>query len=114
MPSDSADQSVEAAIRSLVVAARQLEASTASATRGVVNTRSALEAIAAAERALPRADDSAETREATLALRASRAELLAGELAMQRAKLAQLTRQIARIRSAFSPYPLYSGRLERS
>ena len=35
-----------------------------------------------------------------MALRASRAELLAGELAMQRAKLAQLTRQIARIRSA--------------
>ena len=100
MSSDIADQSVESAIRSLIAAARQLEASTASATRGVVDSKSALEAIAAAEQALPRANDSAETRAASMALRASRAELLAGELAMQRAKLAQLTRQIARIRSA--------------
>lgn len=100
MSSGDSDPAVEAAIRALTAAARQLEASVAATTRGVGDATSALEAIASAERVLPRVARSPGARDAMRALRASRAELQAGGLAAQRSKFSVLTRQMSRMRSA--------------
>lgn len=99
MQSEAPEQAVIAAIQALSEAARRLDASAGSVTHGVVDTGTALEMIDSMERVLSRLGSVPELREAAQELRVSRAELLASELARQRSKLAEVTRQIARIRS---------------
>lgn len=99
MSSEGSEQAVLAAITALGEAAKQLDASGASATRGVVDVGTALEMITSMERVLSGLRADAGVDEVARELRASRADLLAGELARQRSKVADVTRQIARIRS---------------
>ncbi|MBY4575518.1 LuxR family transcriptional regulator [Gordonia paraffinivorans] len=100
MTADLPAQAVLAAIEALGEAARQLDASAGSATRGVVDAGTALEMITSMEHVLSRLCETPERRATARDLRASRAELLANELARQRSKMSEVTHQIARIRSA--------------
>lgn len=102
MTDDLSEQALLTAIHTLGEAARQLGASARSATHGVVDTETAVEVISSIEVVIGRLHSTPELREVARDLRAGRAELLAGELARQRSKLADVTRQIARIRSVRS------------
>lgn len=103
MGSDDLDLTVEEAIHALSRAASRLDVSTTAATRGVVDSETALEMIASLERfasLAPQLRHDAGGQDAGLLLREGRASLLAAERSRQRSKLTLMTRQIARLRAA--------------
>lgn len=99
MYDNALDQTVDRAIEVLAGAARLLEVSPRSATRGVLDPTSAVEVVSAIQQAIDRLPVSEDRRTAALTLKALRAELLAQRLAQQRSKMALVTRQLARLRT---------------
>ncbi len=97
---DELDLSVQRAIEAIDQAARHLSVSSVGATRGVTTAESAMEVITALEEVLSGSSTDARDRTVRLDLRAARTEILAMQAARQRSVMSQMTRQIARIRSA--------------
>ncbi|HEY5855664.1 MAG TPA: LuxR C-terminal-related transcriptional regulator [Aldersonia sp.] len=97
---DELDLTVERAVRAIEQAAQQLGVTPSTATQSVISTDGAMEVIGAMERALSGLPGDPDQREAVLALRAARGEMMSAQLARQRSAIARVTQQIARIRSA--------------
>lgn len=99
MAGDASEQAILSTLDALRQAAHLLDVPTDSTTRGIVDAGTALEIISSMERILERLPSDPGIEEVGRELRASRVDLLAGALARQRAKLAEVTRQIGRIRA---------------
>lgn len=94
------DLSVQRAIEAIDQAARHLSVSSAGATRGVTTAESAMEVITVLEAVLSGPSDDPDERAVSRDLRAAKSEILSLQAARERSVMAQMTRQIARIRSA--------------
>lgn len=97
---DELDLSVQRAIEAIDQAARHLSGSSAGATRGVTTAESAMEVITVLEAVLSGPPDDPGVRAVSQDLRAAKSEILSLQAAHERSVIAQMTRQIARIRSA--------------
>ncbi len=100
MSTDSIDTDLRAALLAITEAAARIGVSPSAATQGVTDVGPALDVLGALEQVLKTLPECWSQRDATLMLRASRADLMAGDLARQRSMLPLVTRQMARLRAA--------------
>ncbi|SNT12741.1 helix-turn-helix transcriptional regulator [Rhodococcoides kyotonense] len=102
MNDDAIEPALDAAIVAVSTAAIGIGASVRDATRGVLDTATALDALNAAESANDSRAVGDRSRDTMLSLRAARADLLAFQLGRQRSMLAELTECLARLRAAMT------------
>ena len=97
---DELDLSVQRAVEAIDRAARYLSDGSAGATRGVTSAESAMEVISVLEDILAGPSHDTDARAVSQDLRAAKSEIRSLRAARERSVMAQMTRQIARIRSA--------------